>query len=105
MIPEEFVLAVLHRLGPKRISNNFELTSIFCQKSDIFRMHRHYDMCEKLDDVFQALAHGGSIVRGRDFFQASPHTLGSFGKSVYLKLPDDEKSIVDEIVKEIDLHF
>ncbi len=104
---EEVILATLYKVGPLRILDNFEFAKIFDSKPEPFtkfRLHRHYDMCERLSDVLCTLNHAGLIYReypDLKYFRASERVLGRYGESLYQKFPLNFRKEIDAVAQEI----
>lgn len=115
LLPEEVVVAVLHKVGQARIVDDVRLAKIFDEAATKFggsfkqfSWDPQYRYSRVLTDAFQALDHGGSIRRenpASNYFSITQHTAGLYGVSLYEKLPPNEKVAVDEIVARIQATF
>jgi hypothetical protein len=112
LIPEELVLAVLHKVGTGiRIVDDVRLARIFNDASQRYKgqfspfgWHPQYRYSKVLTDAFQALDHGGSIQRDNPastYFSITPHTAGPYGTTIFEKLDDEEQRAVVDVAEQI----
>jgi hypothetical protein len=115
LLPEEIVVAVLHKVGKARIVDDVRLAKIFddaAKKSQgIFKQFSwdpQYRYSRILTDAVQALDHGGSIRRenpASNYFSITEHTAGPYGGALYSKLSPEDQGAVDEIATKIQKTF
>lgn len=112
VMPEEVVVAILHKVGSDtRLVDDERLAAIFDEAAErypalmgAFAWHPQYHYSKLLQETFQLLDLGGSIVRENaptKYFRAAPRTAGAYGETKYERLSGDEQRIVDEIANRI----
>lgn len=115
MLPEEVVLAVLHKAGKEvRIVDDRRLAEIFdeaARDSELFaafKSHKQYHYSRTLTNALQVLDLGGSIVRENapaKYFKPSGHTTGPYGQKLFEALSETEQRAVEEVANKIRERF
>ncbi len=118
ILPEDVLIAMFHRVGNDiRLSDDERLSRIIGDaaiKSNVhnpfaqFQLHPRYGYSRVFGDTLQTLDHAGSIVRenaSQQYFRATVHTAGPFGKSVYLQLDPDQRQMIDDVAEIIRQEF
>jgi hypothetical protein len=111
LLPEEILVAVLHKVGPNiRLVDDERLASAFneaAEKSAIlrpFRWHPQYFFSQRLSNALQVLDLGGSIVRENaptKYFTISRHTAGSYGETTFSSLAKDDQAAISDLADKL----
>jgi len=109
--PTSLIVALLHNIGPRWVSNDEALASLFHKASlrdpmtfGRFGAHPVYKDCPMLDETFSMLLLGGSVETGSQHpgcYRATESVLGEYGEKAFDDLYPQDRGAVMHLADEI----